>query len=309
MKLPPGYLPVASGLRQKPQNSPTGFVLSPEGLCGLRNEDGIDLIAAPFQVRENAWLRLYERPTTTDSALSPERFKQLSGEFASLLTALEKQFGEHDFVNFQVVAVPRDDLGGMAKHNTVFLSDKYFGEPAEVAPQAWAYFRQHTGSDGGAEAEFNFYRRTVLAHESAHLFLNRFDGDSPWMAEGLAEFTGVASLLISEQTEVAQRRLAEHRASWQPTPPQTLPGLNQAALNSADGYRVNYQGTPLVLWELAQRRGDAFWPIWRDWLSDRSQTQLRYADFQTRFQLSTSESAWFEQAFAPAELTARLPKP
>lgn len=213
VNLPKTYLPVASGTRQKPQTSPAGFVLSPEGLCGLRNEDGIDLIAAPFQLRENAWLRLYERPATPVQALSPQRFARLSGEFASLLSALEKQFGEHDFVSFQLVATPRDDLGGMAKHNTVFLSEKHFGEPAEVTPQAWAHFTQKTGSESAAEAEFDFYRRTVLAHESAHLFLNRLDGDSPWMAEGLAEFTGLASLLISEQAPVAQRRLAEHRAS------------------------------------------------------------------------------------------------
>ncbi|MGV3524081.1 MAG: hypothetical protein ACO1RX_07650 [Candidatus Sericytochromatia bacterium] len=309
VSLPKAYLPVASGTRQKAQTSPAGFVLSPEGLCGLRNEDGIDLIAAPFQLRENAWLRLYERPATPDQALSSQRFARLSGEFASLLSALEKQFGEHDFVSFQLVATPRDDLGGMAKHNTVFLSEKHFGEPAKVAPQAWAYFTQRTGSESAAEAEFDFYRRTVLAHESAHLFLNRLDGDSPWMAKGLAEFTGVASLLISEQADVAQRRLAEHRGSWRNAQPEGLPALNDAQLNSESGYRVNYQGTPLVFWEMAQRRGDAFWPLWRDWLSERRSGPLRYTDFKAHFQLNARESAWFEQAFAPAELTAPLPSP
>lgn len=60
---------------------------------------------------------------------------------------------------------------------------------------------------------------------------------------------------------------------------------------------------------MAQRRGDAFWPLWRDWLSERRSGPLRYTDFKAHFQLNARESAWFEQAFAPDELTAALPSP
>ncbi|PIQ23635.1 hypothetical protein COW36_07915 [bacterium (Candidatus Blackallbacteria) CG17_big_fil_post_rev_8_21_14_2_50_48_46] len=296
IKVPQGYLPVPSGAKQFPVLSGDTYHASIETACGFRNEQGFDLASARYAVNETGPLRIYHR---LGKQVSKAELVTMSAEFKDMFKALGDQFGPHTATHFNLVETNREDLGGMGKVNTVFLSDKYFGQAEKVAPAQYSFFKQQFGDPDRITKEFAFYRRTVLAHECAHLFINHFyDYDKPWFAEGLPEFTSLEALLATGHKSDVERKLAEYHQIWRQVPTRPLPAINQASLDSQLGYRVNYYGTPLALWVLRQNRRDTFNALWKAWLSDRNKA-LTYAYFKASFNLSPTESAYFEKAFEP----------
>lgn len=299
VRLPQGYLPVLSGAKHVPQLSGRGFGSSLETVCGFKNEHGFDLAAARYTVTQSDNLNIYHRP---GKQLTESDLKGMAQELRETLSALGTQFGPHTASQFSLVESNREDLGGMGKTNTIFLSDKYFGKPETFAAGQFGYFKQLLKDDARVAEEFAFYRRTVMAHEGAHLFVNYFyDYDKPWFAEGLPEFASLGVLQTLGRKADLDRKLAEYRRIWQQVGKQPLPALNQAGLNSQLGYLANYQGTPLALWSLWQSRGEAFWPSWQQWLAARDKP-LSYEGFKTHFQLTEAESSRFEKAFEPEGL-------
>lgn len=294
--LPEGYLPVLSGDRQMKQDGPI-YAAEIETVCGLRNEQGFDLAAARYKVFETEKLHIYHHP----DKLRPEQLQQLANEQLALIQTLGEQFGPHGIGRYQLVETNREDLGGMAKANTVFLSNKHFGDPKTVAPAQFDHFSKLPGGVAGVPAEFAFYRRGVLAHESAHLYVNHYyDLDKPWMTEGLPEFASLRALAAIGDKAGHDRKLADYRKTWAQIPNRPLPALNEARLEGQLHYLANYQGTPLLLWAMSQTRPD-FWPRWRDWFADRSKP-LSYEGFKSHFKLTPAEAARFETAFEPEGL-------
>jgi hypothetical protein len=299
VKLPEAFVPVLSGARhvQIQSTAPTGektYQIGLESLCGLGNEQGFDLAAHDFQVFEAPNLKFY---SARKKALNKTFFQPLTAEIQAILDVLAGQFGPHHEAPFQIVETLREDLGGMAKGNTIFLSDKYFGSPDSVAPQQYAYFKQQKGL-AEIDNEFRFYRQAVLAHEGAHLFFNLYyDYDQPWFAEGLPEFASLAVLKDLNEPAVVTRKLNEYCQVWKRNTQRPLPALNQARLSEQAGYLVNYYGTPLALWKMSLSRPD-FWLQWKKWLSLRDKA-LSYAQFSEYFKLSSAERALFELAFMP----------
>lgn len=299
LHVPKEYLAVASGSMAEQKNGELHTAL--ESICGTQNDFGFDLSAARYEYTVIPPVRIFHR-----GRADARQIQEMGFRFKSLLQALEKQFGTHSFARFNLVETNREDLGGMAKTNTVFLSDKYFGSPEKVAPAQFAYFKQLLGDAAQVGAEFGFYQRSVMAHEMAHLFVNYFyDYDQPWAAEGLPEFAGLTALASTGPRADVERKLKAYRQVWEQTrqqmPKQALPALNQAQLDDPLGYSVNYQGTPLVLYNLSQSHGESFWKNWRGWLGDR-QHGLLYQNLKSRLQLSPAEAAQFETAFDPTNL-------
>ncbi len=297
--LPKGYLPVLSGALEPPRLNQGVYLAPLDTNCGFQSDHGFDLAAAPFQTHDQGAVRIYYRQ---NKSLSPAELQTLHQEFSATLEALNKQFGSHAATQFNLVENKREDLGGMAKVNTIFLSDKYFGKPATVAPNQYSYFKQVLKDESRVASEFDYYRRTVIAHEGAHLFVNYFfDYDKPWVAEGLPEFVSLGVLASQGNKTDLERKLAEYRRIWQQIPNRPLPALNQATLDTQIGSLSNYNGTPLALWNIWQARGDGFWPLWQSWLADHKKPLL-YQSFKAHFQLSPSESAQFETGFDPTGL-------
>lgn len=299
LHVPKDYRAVASGSMAEQKNGEIHTAL--ESICGTQNDFGFDLSAARYAYTVIPPVRIFHR-----GRADAKQLQEMGFRFKSLLQALEKQFGTHSFARFNLVETHREDLGGMAKTNTVFLSDKYFGPPDKVAPAQFAYFKQLLGDAAQAGAEFGFYQRSVMAHEMAHLFVNYFyDYDQPWAAEGLPEFAGLTALASLGQRADAERKLKAYRQVWEQTrqqmPQQSLPPLNQARLDDPLGYLVNYQGTPLLLYSLSQSHGESFWKTWRGWLADR-QHPLLYQNLKSWLKLTPAEAAQFETAFDPAKL-------
>jgi len=299
VRLPQGYLPVLSGTQAASVLSNGAHQAQLQTVCGFKNEQGFDLAAARYAVSESGNIRVYHRPA---KQMSAAQLQTITQELSSALTALSSQFGQHTSGSFSLVETTREDLGGMGKANTVFLSDKYFGQPETVAPNQYDYFKQQLQDEARVTEEFSFYRRTVIAHEAAHLFVNYFyDYNLPWFAEGLPEFASLGALNTLGHKADLNRKLAEYRRIWQQIPNRPLPALNQASLGSQLGYLANYHGTPLALWSLWQARGESFWPTWKTWLAQRDKP-LNYEGFKAHFKLSETESAIFEQGFEPEGL-------
>jgi len=299
VKLPQGYLPVLSGTLQTPILSGETHQSNLETVCGFKNEHGFDLAAARYAVGGSGNIRVYHRP---GKQMPAAELKTIAQELSETLAALKTQFGPHTASSFSLVETNREDLGGMGKANTVFLSDKYFGRPETAAPQQYVHFKQKFKDEAQVAEELAFYRRTVIAHEAAHLFVNHFyDYDKPWFAEGLPEFASLGVLETLGRKAYLERKLVDYRRLWQQIPNRPLPALNQAGLNSQLGYLANYQGTPLALWGLWQARGEGFWPSWKAWLAQRDRP-LNYAGFKAHFKLNEAESARFEKGFEPEGL-------
>lgn len=144
---------------------------------GIDNENGLYLSAARYKEYKKENINIFYLESDNQQLEYIADFEKKS------LKSLSEVFGKHKSQRFNIVQVNRDDLGGMATVNTIFLSGKHF-LISKNDPQ-YTYFKKAFEDEKKIMDEYRYYLRNVLAHESVHLFFNNvYDYDKAWFIGG-----------------------------------------------------------------------------------------------------------------------------
>jgi hypothetical protein len=290
VSVPNDYIPVTQSDKILNDNNLYSFEIN--NINGLKNDNGFSLAIAKYKLYKQMNLSIYYKDETDSKLL-----KYISDFEVKSLSTLEELFGKHDYKNFNIAEVNRDDLGGMASANTIFLSNKNFGDYINKSKSQYDYFKSLNKNDEEIKQEYLYYLRNVLAHESVHLFFNYFFSyDKPWFAEGFPEFISLKVLSQNIDKNDINRKLYEYDKNITSLKKDKLPSLNNAFLNTNEGYFINYWGTPLVFNKLVQKYPEDFDKNIKKFLN-RNKSDLTYNYFKEVFNLDKTFLDVFEKEF------------
>lgn len=280
----------------KKQGNKLIFSSNINNLNGLNNDNGINLASAKYNVYKSNNISIYYRDKTDKSLL-----EYMTKFETSAISSLTNIFGKHDYKKFNIVEVNREDLGGMATSNTIFISDKNFGDYKNKSKLHYEYFKKQNNNDENkVNDDFKYYLRNTLAHESSHLFFNYFyTYDSPWFGEGFPEFISLKILDDFGVNNDLKRKIEDYEKSINSLKDNVLPPLNEAFLNSSAGYILNYYGTPLTIYKIWESQGNNFWTKLNSLLKDDFYLgkTITYNDFKNKFELQNDITSIFEKEF------------